>query len=185
MGKKSSSTAAVAAGGSKKLKRSAAADFDTPAIENWCHSKFVDKDLRKAAKDGLFKDDAAEARVAGPEITPTPPAGFRVMFFAFVLRGLSFPPHEFLRGILFAYGIQLHDLNPNTIIHIACFITLCEYFLGIEPHWALWRRIFMIRRPLAYQTGGFNCVVRPEVEYFDLRTPENNPFWWTKESSRI
>jgi hypothetical protein len=80
MGKKSSSTAAVAAGGSKKLKRSAAADFDTPAIENWCHSKFVDKDLRKAAKDGLLKDDAAEARVAGPEITPTPPTGFRVMF---------------------------------------------------------------------------------------------------------
>jgi hypothetical protein len=22
--------------------------------------------------------------------------------------------------------------------------------------------------------------MRPEVDYFNLRTPENNPFWWTK-----
>jgi hypothetical protein len=27
---------------------------------------------------------------------------------------------------------------------------LCECFLGIEPHWALWHRIFIIRRPLHY-----------------------------------
>jgi hypothetical protein len=48
MGKKSSSTAAVAAGDSKKLKKSVAAeDYDAPAraFGNWCHSKFVDKDL--------------------------------------------------------------------------------------------------------------------------------------------
>jgi hypothetical protein len=102
------------------------------------------------------------------------------MFFALFLHGLSFPPHEFLHNILFTYWIHLHDLNPNTIIHIACFITLCECFLWIEPHWALWWRIFMIRRPLAYQMGGFNCVVRPEVDYFGLRTPENNPFWRMK-----
>jgi hypothetical protein len=107
MGKKSSSTVAIAGGGSKKLKKSvAAADLDAPTIGNWCHSKFVYKDPRKASKDGLLKDDAAEAHVVGPEITPTPPAGFQVMFFPFILRGLSFPLHEFLCGFLFAYGIQ-------------------------------------------------------------------------------
>jgi hypothetical protein len=51
-----------------------------------------------------------------------------------LLWGLSLPPHPFLCGLLFAYGIRLHDLNPNTILHITCFITLCECFLGIEPH---------------------------------------------------
>jgi hypothetical protein len=51
MGKKSSSTAAAAGGGSKKLKKSAAAaDSDVPTVGNWCHSKFVDKDLSKASK---------------------------------------------------------------------------------------------------------------------------------------
>jgi hypothetical protein len=116
-----------------------------------------------------------ETLAAGPEIIPRPPAGFRVLFFAFLLRGLLFPPHPFLRGLLFTYGIQLHDLNPNTILHIACFIMLCECFLGIEPHWVLWCQIFVIRPPLHYQTGGFSCQVHQDVEYFNLQMPENNP----------
>jgi hypothetical protein len=121
-----------------------------------------------------------EILIAGPDIIPRPPTGFRVMFLAFLLRGLSFPLHPFLRGLLFAYGIQLHDLNPNTILHIACFVMLCECFLGIEPHWVLWRRIFIIWRPLHYQTGGFSCQVRQDIDYFNLQTPENNPRWRTK-----
>jgi hypothetical protein len=102
------------------------------------------------------------------------------MFIAFILRGSSFPPHPFLSGLLYVYGIQLHDLNPNTILHLTCFVTLCECFLGIEPHWALWRRIFIIRRPLQFQTGGFSCQVHLNVPYFNLQTPKNNPGWRTK-----
>jgi hypothetical protein len=121
-----------------------------------------------------------ESLAAGPEIIPRPSPGFRVIFIAFLQQGLSLPPHPFLRGLLFAYGIQLHDLNPNTILHIPCFIMLCECFLGIKPHWALWCRIFVIRRPLPFQTGGFGCQVRPDVEYFNLQMPKNNPGWRTK-----
>jgi hypothetical protein len=69
--------------------------------------------------------------------SPNPKAAFRVMFFAFLLRGLSLPAHEFLRGLLFVYGVQLHQLIPNSILHIACFITLYESFLGIDPHFLL------------------------------------------------
>jgi hypothetical protein len=108
------------------------------------------KEMSATEKIGLLKNELVESLAAGPEIVLWPPPGFRVIFLAFLLRGLSLPPHPFLRGLLFAYGVQLHDLNPNTILHIACFITLCECFLGIEPHWALWRRIFMIRQPLQF-----------------------------------
>jgi hypothetical protein len=45
------------------------------------------------------------------------------MFLAFLLRGLSLPCHEFLCGLLFVYGVQLRQLLPNSILHIACFIT--------------------------------------------------------------
>jgi hypothetical protein len=41
--------------------------------------------------------------------------------------------------LLFVYGVQLHQLTPNSILHISCFITLCEAFLGINPHWGLWK----------------------------------------------
>jgi hypothetical protein len=166
MGKRSSTAAGAAAGAAAKKAKTA--DANTPAVGNWVQTKVQEKELQSAEKIGLFKNDPAETLAAGPEIIPRPPAGFRVLFLAFLLRGLSLPPHHFLRGLLFTYGIQLHDLNPNTILHIACFIMLCECFLGIEPHWALWRQIFVIRRPLIYQTGGFSCKVRQDVEYFNL-----------------
>jgi hypothetical protein len=41
--------------------------------------------------------------------------------------------------------VQLYQLTPNSILHIACFVTLCESFLGIEPHWILWKFLFRIR----------------------------------------
>jgi hypothetical protein len=133
MGKRSSSAAGTAAAIAKKAKTKTA-DADAPAVGNWVQTKFLEKDPKNAAKIGILKDDPMEVHIAGPEIIPRPPAGFWVLFLAFLLRGFSFPPHPFLRGLLFAYGIQLHDLNPNTILHIACFIMLCECFLGIEPH---------------------------------------------------
>jgi hypothetical protein len=35
--------------------------------------------------------------------------------------------------LLFHYGIQLHHLNPNYVLHVAIFVHFCEAFLGIEP----------------------------------------------------
>jgi hypothetical protein len=178
MGKRGSTAAGAATGAAAKKAKTA--DTDTSIVGNWVQTRIGDKELSNAKKIALLKNDLAESLAAGPEIIPRAPPGFRVIFLAFMLRGLSLPPHPFLRGLLFAYGIQLHNLNPNTILHIACFITLCECFLGIEPHWALWRQIFAIWHPLRYQTGGFSCQVHPDVPYFNLQTPENNPGWRTK-----
>jgi hypothetical protein len=173
MGKRGSTVASAATGAAAKKAKTI--DTDTSVVGNWVQSKIGYKELSNVEKIGIIKNDLAESLIAGPEIIPRPPPGFRVIFLAFMLRGLSLPPHPFLRGLLFAYGIQLHDLNPNTILHIPCFIMFCECFLGIEPHWALWRRIFAIRHPLRYHTSGFSCQVRPNVPYFILQMPKNNP----------
>jgi hypothetical protein len=42
------------------------------------------------------------------------------------------------------YDIKLQHLNPNEIRHIMAFITLCKGFLGIEPHFELWRYFFIV-----------------------------------------
>jgi hypothetical protein len=146
MGKSGSSAAGAATG--TTAKKAKTANIDASVVGNWVPIKMGSKEMSAAKKISLLKNDLAESLAAGPEIIPRPPPGFWVIFLAFLLWGLSLPPHPFLRGLLFAYGVQLHDLNPNTILHIAYFIMLCECFLGIEPHWALWRRIFMIRQPL-------------------------------------
>jgi hypothetical protein len=100
---------------------------------SWVPSVFKQKDLEKAQANGLI---SANDQVIFPTTKriPKPPRGFQVIFFDFLLRGLSLPAHEFLRGLLFVYGVQL---TPNSLLHIACFITLCESFLGIEPHFFL------------------------------------------------
>jgi hypothetical protein len=103
------------------------------AATSWVSSVFTQKDLDKAQADGLLSDDD-QVIFLSTERIPKPKNGFRVMFFAFLLRGHSLPTHEFLRGLLFVYGVQLHRLTQNSILHIACFITLCESFLGIDPH---------------------------------------------------
>jgi hypothetical protein len=110
----------------------------TNASTSWVPSEFAQSNLTKAQKEGLIAE-GDQVVFPSTERIPKPPSGYRVMFLAFLLRGLSFPAHEFLRRLLFVYGVQLHQLTPNSILHIACFVTLCESFLGVDPHWTLWK----------------------------------------------
>jgi hypothetical protein len=95
------------------------------------------------------------------------------MFLAFLLHGLSLPAHEFLRGLLFVYGVQLHQLTPNSSLHIACFITLCESFLGIDPLWVLWKFLFHLRPSVSLaeypELGGAVVSVRSESHYLEFK----------------
>jgi hypothetical protein len=113
-----------------------------------------------------------------------PPSGYRVMLLAFLLRGLSFPAHEFLHGLLFVYGVQLHQLTPNSILHIACFVTLCESFLGIEPHWILWKFLFRLCPSVALskkpELGGVVVSVRAEVHYLEFNMAASVQGWRKK-----
>jgi hypothetical protein len=120
----------------------------TNASTNWVPTEFKQTDLTKALADGLIAD-GDQVIFLSTERIPKPPSGFRVMFLAFLLCGLSFPAHEFLRGLFFVYGVQLHQLTPNSILHISCFITLCKSFLGIKPHFILWKYLFQLRPSVA------------------------------------
>ena len=40
--------------------------------------------------------------------------------------------------------MELQQLTPNGIQHIAAFVALCEGFLGISPHFDLWRHFFAV-----------------------------------------
>jgi hypothetical protein len=68
-----------------------------------------------------------------------------VSFYHFSERGLALPTCSFFRGLLYFYGIELQHLNQNSICHIAIFMHFCEVFLGIEPHWDLFRYLFHVK----------------------------------------
>jgi hypothetical protein len=141
------------------------------AATNWVPSEFKQKDLEKAQADGLISDDD-QVTFPSTDRIPKPSSGFRVMFFDFLLRGLSLPAHEFLHGLLFDYGVQLHQLTPNLILHIACFLTLCESFLGIEPYFLLWKYLFRLRPSVSLtkrpELGGAVISVRTESQYLEF-----------------
>jgi hypothetical protein len=150
---------------------------------SWVPSDFKQKDLERAQADGLISGDD-QVTFPSTERIPKPPSGFRVMFLAFLLHGLSFPAHEFLRGLLFVYGVQPHQLTPNSILHIAYFITLCESFLGIEPHFLLWKFLFRLRPSVALskkpELGGAVVSIRAESQYLEFSMAASVQGWRKK-----
>ncbi|KAK1649606.1 hypothetical protein QYE76_067411 [Lolium multiflorum] len=149
----------------------------------WERSKISTQDINLLKKLGISKKPKAVC-FPSEESYPTPPMGYRVSFVDHLIRGLSAPIHPFLRGLLFVYGLQLHHLTPNSILHISIFITLCEAFLGVQPNWALWKRIFFCRRNgspnVAYNIGGVVISIRPTVDYFDVKLPDSVQGWRKK-----
>ena len=90
------------------------------------------------------RTSAKEWLLLNNEDSPSSPDGYVVSFVHFHEHGFMTPTHRFLRGLLHYYKIELYLLNPNGIQHMTVFIALCEGFLGIIPHFDLWRHFFAI-----------------------------------------
>jgi hypothetical protein len=90
------------------------------------------------------------------------------MFTRFAERGLSLPAIDFFKGLLGYYGIEYLNLNPNGIFHTSVFVHFCEAFLGIKPHWILFRKFFRVKpqpsasNPRVVGEPGSKCVKTPQ-----------------------
>jgi hypothetical protein len=84
---------------------------------NWVRSTITKKEVEKATVDDLI---AAEDSIKFPstERIPKPPSGYRVMFLAFLFRGLSLPAHNF------SVGCYLSTVCSSISSHQIPFFTL-------------------------------------------------------------
>jgi hypothetical protein len=89
--------------------------------------------------------ELATYRVSEDLTFPTPAGGYIVACTALYERGFSVPSHQFLRSLLQFYGLELYHLTPSGILHMAAFMTLCEVYMGIEPHFDQWNYFFRAR----------------------------------------
>jgi hypothetical protein len=112
----------------------------------WPFSTVTASDLEELVGEGLLRPLTDEQR---PEwippmggVAPSPPPGYVVSFISFHERGFGVPTGRFMRAILFHYGVELHNLTPNSISQAAIFVAVCEGYLGIAPHWDLWTHLF-------------------------------------------
>ena len=108
-------------------------------------SSVTEGHIKKLRRAGYLPDDIAHRLPDKGQLIPTPRPHERVAFLPHFLRGLGFPLHPFVRGLMFYYGLDFHDLAPNFILNISAFIIVCEAFLRIEPHFRLWLKVFKVK----------------------------------------
>jgi hypothetical protein len=127
-----------------------------PPHDPWPFSTVTADDLEALVADGLLRplsgDPQPEWKAPPSGAAPSPPSGYVLSFISFHERGFGVPASRFMRAILHFYGVELHNLSPNSIAQEAIFAAVCEGFLGIDPHWDLWTHLFSAE-PFALTTG--------------------------------
>ena len=116
---------------------------------------------------GLLQSQAViQWRAAEGEDHPYEGTFETVMFHNFIEHGLAVPISEFFHALLQFWGIQLHHLTPQSILHLSIFTYFCEAFLGILPHFHLFQYFFiLVPIPNASKpavVGGCELVLHPE-----------------------
>jgi hypothetical protein len=102
------------------------------------------------------------------------------MFARFAERGLSLSTSDFFKGLMRYYGIEYLNLNPNGIIHTAVFVHFCEAFLGIKPHWILFRKFFRVKPQPSVSNlrvvGGAGIQIREDAaeQYISYKLIDSN-----------
>jgi hypothetical protein len=95
-------------------------------------------------------------RICHGVTVPTEDTHESVVYVPFLLCGLALPISPFFRGLLDFYHLNLTHLNHNSILQISIFVHLCEAFLGILPHFGLWKYLYHCRPGMA---GGQHQLV--------------------------
>ena len=135
----------------------------------WEASTVTDPDIRDLKQAGYLPTNVFHRAPEKNQVIPTPKAGERVVFVPHFIRGLSFLLHPFVRGLMFFYGLDFHDLPPNSFMHISAFIIICEAFLQVEPHFGLWLKVFNVKpKTVASEhadCGGAVISKLPRVEW--------------------
>ena len=108
-------------------------------------STVKEEHIMKLRAAGYLAADIAHRLPDAGQIIPTRGPHERVMFLAHFVRRLGFPLHPFVRGLMFYYGLDFHDLAPNFDLNISAFIVVCEAFLRIKPQFGLWLKTFNVK----------------------------------------
>jgi hypothetical protein len=141
----------------------------SPSCELWKKSKCTEDDLQSLVDECLLQRKViVQWCPAKGDVRSFENVKETILFQHFVERGLGIPTCDFLHGLLFHYGIQLHHLNPNSILHIAIFVQFYEACLGIEPHFGLFCYLFHLKPQPSenniVEVGGAGLQLRQGME---------------------
>ena len=125
----------------------------------WVASSVTEVDIPKLRAARYLTPEILHRLPAQGQVVPTPKSGERVVFVSHFLHGLGFALNPFVRGLMFYYGLDFHDLAPDSILLISTFIITCEAFLRTPPHFGLWLKTFDVRLQVTEEEQAECCSV--------------------------
>ena len=144
-------------------------------------SSVKEKDIKKLREAGYLAKKVNHRLPAKGQIVPTPEPQQRVVFVSHFDRALGFPLHPFVHGLMHYYGLDFHDLAPNSILNISAFIIVCEAFLRIPPHFGLWLKTFNLKPKVVSgqqaECGGAMVGKMPNVTWLEGSFVETVKGW--------
>ncbi|KAK1696705.1 hypothetical protein QYE76_013402 [Lolium multiflorum] len=144
----------------------------------WWPCETTDTELRELQNEGMI---SAHWSFIRDTVVPKPGAGEVVMTKAWVERGLSLPCSEFFLSILNTYGLQPHNICPNSYLLLSNFATLCEGHLGIRPDVKLWQFFFRVKKETKHKAmlncGSMTFMLRPSRMYPPHDSHESVRYW--------
>ena len=111
----------------------------------WVASSITEGDIAKLRAARYLTAEIHHRLPVEGQVIPTPRSGERVVSVSHFLRGLGFALNPFVRGLMFYYGLDFHDLAPDSILLISAFIVMCEAFLRTPPHFGFWLKTFDVK----------------------------------------
>jgi hypothetical protein len=97
----------------------------------------------------LPRKELCSCQICRGVTVPTEHTHESIIYVPFLIHGLALPVSPFFRGFLDFYDLNLTHLNPNSILQISIFVHLCEAYLGILPHFGLWKYLYHCRPGMA------------------------------------
>ena len=79
-------------------------------------SSVTEEDITKLRGAGYLAADIAHRLPDAGQIIPTPEPHERVVFLTHFVRGLGFPLHPFVRGLMFYYGLKTFNVKPKVVV---------------------------------------------------------------------
>ena len=94
----------------------------------WVASSIKEKDIAKLRDVGCLTDDIQHRLPAPGQVIPTQEPNESAVLISHFLRVLGLTLDPFVRGLMFYYGLNFHDLAPDAILHISSFISCARLF---------------------------------------------------------
>jgi hypothetical protein len=128
----------------------------------WWPCEVKDSDLRELQEEGMISPNWS---IMKDSITPKPNPDERVLTKAWVEHGLSLSCSEFFISVLTTYGLQPHNICPNSYLLLSNFVTLCEGHLEIRPDIRMWQFFFRVKKETKDKAmvncGSMTFMLRP------------------------